>query len=127
MNKEYKVDVNNALFVSNGHLLNLSNAKSRQFYNVIIDNKSEKPHSLSYWSSAGFNDEERIISSFIAHRIVTKDTRLLALQFKICHNSIATNKKKMIGKLLNQKYVIFVPNLILWYIIYGIAPLQRKS
>ena len=55
LNKEYKVDVNNALFVSNGHLLNLSNAKSRQFYNVIIDNKSEKPHSLcyefSFWAS----------------------------------------------------------------------------
>ena len=103
LNKEYKVDVNNALFVSNGHLLNLSNAKSRQFYNVIIDNKSEKPHSLCYWYSSGFNDEERIISSFMAHRIVTKDTRLLALQFKICHNIIATNKRKNDWKIVESE------------------------
>ena len=42
MDEKYKVDVNNVIFVSNGHLLNLSKAKSRQFYYVIIDIKTEK-------------------------------------------------------------------------------------
>ena len=65
LNKEYKVDVKNALFDLNGHLLIVSDAKSRQFYIVIIDIKSEKPHSLGYWSSAGFNDEKKLYQGLL--------------------------------------------------------------
>ena len=39
--------------------------------------------------------------------MVTKDTRLLSLQFKICHNIIATNKRKKDWKIVESEICDF--------------------
>ena len=43
LKSDYKVDIFDPLFVAQGILINLKNAKSQQFYNAFIELRVERP------------------------------------------------------------------------------------
>lgn len=99
LQNDYIVDIDSAVFKVRESIINVKKAKCKDYYNVLLEMKIEKPVSLVYWESVGLNDETKILQSLAIYRKATRETYLLAMQLKIIHNVIATNKKKMDWKI----------------------------
>ena len=90
----YKVDFDSPLFYKRASVLNIKRARCKDYTEWIISGKEEKPTSLAFWNKAGIANEETVLSSLNSCKNATKETTLVAMQFKIIHNIIATNKRK---------------------------------
>ena len=55
-NNHYIVNVNSPLFKCNESIFNLRIAKSRDFYDILIDNKAVRPTSFEFWENVGIED-----------------------------------------------------------------------
>ena len=90
----YKVDFDSPLFYKRASVLNIKRARCRDYTEWIISEKEEKPTSLTFWNKVGIANEETVLRSLNSCKNATKETTLIAMQFKIIHNIIATNKRK---------------------------------
>ena len=88
----YMVDFDSPLFYKRVRVLNIKRARCSDYAEWIICEKEEKPTSLAFGNKIGITNGETGISSLNSCKKATKETNLVAIQFKIIHNIIATNK-----------------------------------
>ena len=93
LDKNYKIDFDSPLFKIRDSVMNVHKARSKDYYNMLIEQILESTSSVFYCEGLGLKDTERVLTSVEIYRVVTKETFLLAIQFKIVHNIIATNKQ----------------------------------
>ena len=94
LSNAYKIDTTSSIIRIGNSVINVKQAKSRDYYNILVNKIYEKPSSIKHWVKWGLQDENRILESLELYRTVTKETYLITMQAKIIHNAIATNKKK---------------------------------
>ena len=87
------INIESTIFNVDGNIINIRLAKCRNFYDILVDKKTKLPASINFWISIGIPIEERIKTCLEMCRQATKETSLIAMQFKILHNIIATNQK----------------------------------
>ena len=81
----------------------------------MIKHKLEKPLSLEFWRRNGVGEDKLIMESLKTYRNVIKETFLMAMQLKLVHNIVATNKKKYDWKIIESpkcRYCLEVDTVI---------------
>ena len=72
-----------------------------------MSNAQEDPVCLRYWLAENVLDMTNVKNSYITYKQATKETLLLALQYKIIHNTIPTKKKLKDWKLSDSEICTF--------------------
>lgn len=89
----YSIETSSPLFETVNGYINVKRAKSKEYYNIMIDTNSEMPTCVRYWQSENIQDYNLLSNSFINYKNSTSETELLSFQYKIIHNAVPTNKK----------------------------------
>ena len=74
-----------------GRQINITKAKSKDFYNEFIEFKLESPVSCGRWLTDYNLPEEVFYNSLILAKKCTQEPKLVSLQFKIIHNIVNCN------------------------------------
>ena len=98
----YTVDFKSTLYRIGNSVINVKKAKSKDYYNILIQEKIKSPTSIKSWEGMGLLDAHCLNKSLEVYRKCTKETSLIAMQLKIIHNIIATNKRKYDWKIQNN-------------------------
>lgn len=77
--------------VLSGRKLNLTKAKSKDYYNEFVELISEPPKSVNFWRINHDIDEDTYFNSLILTKRSTREPKLIAQQFKIVHNILNCN------------------------------------
>ena len=96
MMKNDDINIESMVFNVDGIIINIRLAKCRNFYDILVDKKTKLPTSNNFWINIGIPIEERVKTCLEICRQATKETSLIAMQFKILHNIIATNQKRKV-------------------------------
>lgn len=73
-----------------GNIIDTTKARCRDYYREFIAMEKHEPTSLHFWDSLGFH-ATNIMQSLPIARSCTKDTKLIAFQYKIQNNIVACN------------------------------------
>ena len=92
LDPNYKVNLDSSVFRLNDCFIDIQKAKSRDYYDILIEKKFEPPTNVHYWQNVRIS-KDVVLSSIETIKKCTKETYLIALQVKIVHNILATNKK----------------------------------
>ena len=77
--------------LSSGKYIDLTNAKSKQFYQEFLENKTGFASALTSWQRNHNLREEIFYESLPKTINATNDQKLISFQFKIIHNIINNN------------------------------------
>ena len=90
------------VYCKTGKVLDKTKSRCKDYYREFIAMQKDKPTSLYYWNKYGF-EEKTVLSSILHIRKCTKDTKLIAFQFKIQNNFVACSKNLTNWGILNNK------------------------
>ena len=88
--------------LNSGRIVNIKNAKSKDFYDEFLEEKLEAPKSIQNWLLKYNLSEERFYESLPLAKKCTKEPKLLAIQFKITHNIINSKSNLYRWKLVEN-------------------------
>ena len=91
LDPNYKVNLDSSVFLLNDCFIDVKRAKSGDYYDILINKKIKTPSSVHYWQNEGIS-KNIVLSSIDTIKKCTKETYLIALQMKVVHNTLATNK-----------------------------------
>ena len=74
--------------LSSGRLIDIKNAKSKDFYTEFLEDMLEAPTAISKWRNRYNFNEDIFYESLPLVKKCTKEPKLLAVQFKIIHNIV---------------------------------------
>ena len=74
------------------NFLDITRAKSKDYYNEFISAKIKKPTRFEHWKNEYEIDERVLYQSYPNFKRSCRDTQLLTFQYKILNDLVATNK-----------------------------------
>ena len=74
------------------NFLDITKAKSKDYYNEFISAKIKKPTRFEHWKNEYEIDERVLYQSYPNFKRSCRDTKLLTFQYKILNDLVATNK-----------------------------------
>lgn len=72
-------------------MIDAKKAKSRVYYNLLLQNITKPPTATTNWVTILNTNNEQYLQSYGMHKQGIKNTKLLAFQYKLLNNILATN------------------------------------